>query len=117
MRGAGVKKSAGRRAGGFLKIGVVPSWELYFGVIWLGTCRRPFWEVPLSLWTHFWVVHGSLLELFEGLGVPLDVLDAGVRVFWMPLGSRGLLLGSVGAHRAAEGVFKLNFDCFFHNFK
>ena len=33
MRGGGVKNSAGREAGEFFKIAVLPAWELYFGVI------------------------------------------------------------------------------------
>ena len=64
-----------------------------------------------------WIAFGSLLELFEGLRVPWDVLGAVVRVFWMPLGSPGLVLGSFGAHWAAEGVFKLNFEGFLHIFE
>ena len=36
------RRRAGKWAGGFLKIAVLPAWELYFGVIWVDTYRHPF---------------------------------------------------------------------------
>ena len=62
MRGGGVKSSAGRRAGGFLKIGVLPAWELYFGVIWVDTYRHRFGTTFGSILESFGSYFGVILE-------------------------------------------------------
>ena len=55
------------RAGGFLKIGVLPAWELHLGVIWLDTRRHPFGGGPRLTFGLLLVAFGVFFSTIFGL--------------------------------------------------